>query len=297
MREDTRPAVWLDAGGGYQLALEGGAVRARNARGRVLSSLPAAVRGSALLRRLRDLREWLDRHERECAATVEGWMVRSLPLPPGVLEALWPDPTWRATLRDLVVAGLAPDGEPLPDGTGLLRAADRGRGLGLVGLDGETRWLRPAACAVPHPALIPDLQDFRDFATELDVEQRLAQLFRETWTLPAGGNGAATAIHTFAGGRFDPARRAFARCRELGYQTSDVYAVIRVWEAGRLVEARYLVGDGHPDYDTVTGELFWLGAGARRLPLGEVGRVAFSEGMRMAAAIFGGRTADHLEAG
>jgi hypothetical protein len=297
VREDTDPVAWLDAGGGYQLALRGRAVRARNARGRELTTLPPALRGSPLLARLRDLAEWLERHERECAAAVETWMLRSLPVPPKVLAALWPDPAWRAALADAVVSALDPDGEPLPGGTGLLRAADPDRGLGVVTADGETRWLRPAACAVPHPALIPDLEDLRDFATELDVEQRVAQLFRETWALPAGADDGATAVHAFAGGRFDPARRALSRCRELGYQVSDVYAVTRVWEGGRLFEARYLVGDGHPDYDTVTGELFWVGAASRRLPLREVGRVAFSEGMRMAAAIFGGRTADGLEAG
>ena len=194
-----------------------------------------------------------------------------------------------------MVAALDAGGEPLPDGTGLLRAADPGRGLGVVTLDGETRWLRPAACAVPHPALIADLEDFRDFATDLDVEQRVAQLFRETWTLPPGVEPAATAIHAFAGGRFDPGRRALARCRELGYQVSDLHAVTRVWEGGRLCEARYLVGDGHSEYDAVTGELTWADATSRQLPLREVGPVAFSEGMRMAAAIFGGRTADGLD--
>src|SRR5437773_718531 len=106
---------------------------------------------------------------------------------------------------------------------------------------------------------------------------------------------AATAIHAFAGGRFDPGRRALARCRELGYQVSDLHAVTRVWEGGRLCEARYLVGDGHSEYDAVTGELTWADATSRQLPLREVGPVAFSEGMRMAAAVFGGRTADGLD--
>jgi hypothetical protein len=293
---DTEPAVWLDAGGGYELALQGGVVRARNAHGKVLSSLPAAARRSPLLERLRALREWLERHERECGAQVEAWMLRSLPVPGGVVEALWPDPAWRAALRDAVVAGLDASGERLADGIGLLRAADPVRGLGVVTLDGETRWLRPAACAVPHPALIPELESFRDLATDLDVEQRVPQLFRETWARPPDLDPAGTAVQAFAGGRFDPARRVVARCRELGYQLTDGCAVARVWEAGRLLEARYQVGEDHPDYATVTGELYWLGPGAGRQPLGAVGPVAFSEGMRMASAIFGGRTADGLEA-
>jgi hypothetical protein len=293
---ETEPAVWLDAGGGYELALQDGVVLARNARGRVLSALPPGVRRSPLLERLRALREWLDRHQRQCAARVEAWMLRSLPVPPGVVEALWPDPAWRAALRDAVVAGLDAGGERLAGGIGLLRAAGPERGLGLVTLDGETRWLRPAACAVPHPALIPDLDGFRDFAADLDVEQQVPQLFRETWTRPPDLDPAATAVRAFAGACFDSGRRAVARCRELGYPLSDGCALTRVWEAGRPLEARYLVGADHPDSAAVTGELWWLEPGGGRLPLAAVGPVAFSEGMRMASAIFGGRTADGPEA-
>src|SRR5262252_6504186 len=48
---DKTPATppdlhWLDAGGGYALALDGGRVVARGARGTVLRSLPAALRRS-----------------------------------------------------------------------------------------------------------------------------------------------------------------------------------------------------------------------------------------------------------
>lgn len=280
---------WLDAGGGYQLALLGRAIRARNARGRVLASLPAALRHSPLLERLRRLQEWLERHEQECTATVERWMLRSLPVPPAVVEAVWPDPAWQAPLRDAVVVTLDASGAPEPGGAGLLRAADPERGLGIVALDGETRWLRPAACAVPHPALLPDLAEFRDFAGELDIDQGIAQLFRDTWDRSTGLDPDGTAVEAFAGGQFNAGRQAVLRCRELGYAVTGGCAVTRIWEGGQLVEARFEIGDGSPDYGTSTGSLLWLGPASERLRLGDVGPVAFSEGMRMAAAIHGGR--------
>jgi hypothetical protein len=295
VREDADPLAWLDAGDGYLLALDGAAVRARGPRGRVLASLPAAVRRSPLLQRLRDLREWLERHDRECAATVEAWLVRSLPVPRDVLAAVWPDPAWRAPLTDAVVAALDEQGRARPDSTGLLRAADPERGLGLVTLDGETRWVRAPAWSVPHPAVIPDLEAFRDLVTDLDVEQRVPQLFRETWAGTPDLDPAATAVHAFEGGRFEPARAVLARCQELGYQVSGREAVTRVWEGGRLVEARYLLGHGYPYEETVTGELWWADPSGVRLRLGEVGPVAFSEGMRMASAIYGASSAGGLE--
>ena len=86
---------------------------------------PTIVRSIDVLDK--DLSEWLRRHERECAENVETWMVRSLPVPVGVLVECWPDPAWRRALENVVVA----DGEL----TGFLRGADRERGIGVVTAD------------------------------------------------------------------------------------------------------------------------------------------------------------------
>jgi hypothetical protein len=90
-----------------------GQVVARGPRGAVLESVPAPLRDSDAVRQLRELRDWLASHERECLATVEGWMVRSLPVPSRVLYAVWPDPAWQ-------------------------RQADPDRGVGVITLDGES---------------------------------------------------------------------------------------------------------------------------------------------------------------
>jgi hypothetical protein len=233
----------------------------------------------------KDLSEWLRRHERECAENVETWMVRSLPVPAGVLVECWPDPAWRRALENAVVT----DGEL----TGFLRGAGRGPGAGIVTSDGETAWSAAPALLVPHPVLIDELDDFRDFATELQVDQAVPQLYRETWARPSEPAG--DRVEDFSGGHFAQLFQAANRCRALGYAVSGGSAVTRIWEAARLVEARYWIGNDAPDSSVTTGDLIWVAAGGRRLELREVGPVAYSEGMRMAALVYAGRAADEEE--
>ena len=233
----------------------------------------------------KDLSEWLRRHERECAENVETWMVRSLPVPVGVLVECWPDPAWRRALENAVVAG----GEL----TGFLRGADRERGAGIVTADGETAWSAAPTFLVPHPVLIDELDDFRDFATELQVDQAIPQLYRETWARPPDLAG--DRVEEFAGAHFEQLHLATRRCRGLGYAFSGGSAVTRVWEAGHLVEARYWIGSDAPDVPVSTGDLIWVAPGGRQLALARVGPVAYSEGMRMAALIHAGRAADDEE--
>jgi hypothetical protein len=60
-------------------------------------------------------------------------------------------------------------------------------------------------------------------------------------------------------------------------------------ENGVSVEAAYWIGADYPESETRTGGLEWRAAGGRRLPLREVGPVAWSEGVRMAALVYAGR--------
>ncbi|MBQ1089418.1 DUF4132 domain-containing protein [Streptomyces sp. B93] len=273
---------WVSAGG-YEVALDDGKVVCRNAAGRRLKSVPPKIADDPAVVALRQLVEWLGRHERQCLADVERWMVRSLPVPFGVLARVWPDPAWQGALRDLVVTGA--DGAV----AGFLRDADAERGLGLVDLDGDTVRVTTDLVRLPHPVLLDDLEELREFAVELGVEQRAQQLFREVWRRPAAVDAEAASVEDFAGGAFKQLRFLHGRVAQLGYRVRGGHAVCSVVEDGRGVEARVWVGDYDGYEETETGALVFTDPAGRVLKLGQVGPVAWSEGMRMAAALYAGR--------
>ncbi|MPY55744.1 DUF4132 domain-containing protein [Streptomyces spongiae] len=281
---------WFPAGE-YEVALDGGKVVCRNAAGRLLKSLPAKLKDDPAVVELRQLAQWLDQHERQCLSDVERWMLRSLPVPVAVLVQVWPDPSWQSVLRDLVITD--EDGEF----AGFLRDADRdhdglGLGLSLVDLNGDTVRISPRLVRIPHPVLLDGLDDLREFAVELGVEQKAGQLFREVWHRPTDLDDEGEQVDTYAGARFDGRRSLHGRAASLGYRIRGGHAVCPVFEDGRTVEARIWIGDYDPyddDTDTETGPLTWTDTAGRVIRLGEVGPVAWSEGMRMAAALHAGR--------
>ncbi|MQS16837.1 DUF4132 domain-containing protein [Streptomyces kaniharaensis] len=276
--------------GGYHVALgEDGRVVCRDAAGQQLESVPPQLGDDPVVARLRQLAEWLGAHERRCQEDVERWMERSLPVPTATITGVWADEAWRRVLRDLVVTGA--------DGTaaGFLRGADPERGLALVGLDGDTVHLTDGEIRIPHPVLLADLDELRELAVELGVSQRVQQLCREVWHHPADTPDG-TELTTYAGGRYEELRELLGRCARLGYQVRDGHAVLPVVEGGRTVEARLWVGDVQEWDECETGALSWTGPDGRMLPLARVGPVAWSEGMRMAAALYAGRTVEGEEA-
>ena len=279
---------WVSAGD-YEVALDDGKVVCRNAAGRRLKSVPPKIADDPAVMGLRQLVEWLEQHEHRCLTDVERWMVRSLPVPFAVLARVWPDPAWQAALRDLVVTG--EDGEV----AGFLRDADPERGLGLVDLDGDTVRITPGLVRLPHPVLLEDLEDLREFAVELGVEQRAQQLFREVWQRPAALDTEGTSVEEYAGGAFKELRFLHGRAAQLGYRVRGGNAVCSVLEDGRGVEARVWIGDYDGYEETETGPLTFTDPGGRALKLGQVGPVAWSEGMRMAASLYAGRDIEDEE--
>jgi hypothetical protein len=277
----------LSAGDGYEVALVEGRVAARatsgRAAGRQLKSLPKAVREHPEVDRLRRFAEWLDRHTTACVAQVDTWMVSSLPVPTGLLARVWPDEAWQSALRDLVVVG------DDPDEVGFLRDATDAGELRVVNLDGETVRLSPRTVTLPHPVLLPDLEDLREFAAELGVTQRVEQIHRATWLKPESLAETTTEIREFAGGSYDSRFGLAARATSLGYRVSGGNATCRVRDGGRSVEAAVWIGEPYWDGDTETGGLAWSDEDGRTLRTAEVGPVAWSEGMRMAAALYAGR--------
>jgi hypothetical protein len=270
---------------GYALALDGSKLVCRNSKGKVLASVPKAVRESETGVSLLELRDWLARHAIECRSTVERWMLRSLPVPVGLLREVWSDPDWRAPLLNLLVQ--AEGTEP-----GFLRDITPERGLGLVDIDGESQWVSQAEdIVIPHPIRVPGLAEYREVLTELSLSQDIVQLFRECWELPSGAD-TLMSVDTFSGGRFAQTLHVQGRARQLGYAVRGGFACCPVWHESGLVEARFWIGSDHPEEQTETGELSWVDQRERPLAAAQAGAVAYSEGMRMASQIHAGRVVE-----
>src|SRR4051812_4550120 len=99
-------AGWLDAGKGVLLGIRDGKLVACGNDGEP-ASVPASAKSTAMAERLGSAIDFLDDHARTCLATVETWMLRSLPVPRGVLEAVVADESWLAALRDAWVVPVA----------------------------------------------------------------------------------------------------------------------------------------------------------------------------------------------
>jgi hypothetical protein len=188
-----------------------------------------------------------------------------------------------------VIAPVGEDGGWELSRAGFLRDADAGGRLGIVDLDGESVRLDAARVVLPHPVLLEDLDDLREFAVELGVRQGVRQLFREIWRRPAEPGELAEAAAQYAGGHFAQLRHLTSRATSLGYGVRGGFVTRRLWEAGRTVNACVWVGADDPSYEADTGDLTFIDAAGSGVPLAEVGPVAWSEGMRMAAALYAGR--------
>ncbi|HEU0030463.1 MAG TPA: DUF4132 domain-containing protein [Kofleriaceae bacterium] len=284
---------WVDAGKGYQLTLDAGKLACKNDKGKRLSSVPKEIKDGDVADQLEALRDWLVEHDRECIATVEQWMLRSLAVPRAVLEAVWEDPSWRRPLENAVVVAVGADGGHDHEQSGLFRGVDPKKGVGVVNLDGETAWLDTERVGIPHPILIPELDAWRELVTQLGVAQGIAQLHRETHPKPQTLAGStSSAIDQFEDGKFAMLMHAVGKARQLGYKVRGGFATCKVWDAGAVSEARYWIGAEGPESETYTGQLSWVDGRERGLRLAEVGPVAFSEGMRMASAIFAARVVE-----
>ncbi|MBG0562257.1 DUF4132 domain-containing protein [Actinoplanes aureus] len=282
---------WVPAGADYEVSVDRGKVVARTVRGKPLKSMPKALKDHEAVIGLRQLVEWLGRHEASCRAEAELWMIRSLPVPAAVIAQVWADDAWRALLRDAVVVPVTGGAWDVA-AAGLLRDADEAKGLGVVDLDGESARITAETVAIPHPVLLPDLDDLREFAADLGVQQGLVQLFREVWRKPATEADQRRELRRYAGARFKELRHAQSRATSAGYRVQGGTAVCRVWEAGRTIVASVWIGDGEPSYETETFELTFTDAGGQAIATGDVPPVAWSEGMRMAATLYAGRVVE-----
>ena len=93
---------WI-AAGDYQLALDGTTITAKNAKGRVLKTVPAKAKKTPEYEQLNNCRIYLEQHQKECLRQVSEWFLKGLPVPVLVVSEVWPDPLWRACFENLVV--------------------------------------------------------------------------------------------------------------------------------------------------------------------------------------------------
>jgi len=291
----VRPG-WLDAGEGLELGIRDGALVARK-DGKDLDSIPKAAKETPVGERLGSAIDFLEDHARTCRHTVEAWMLRSLPVPRGVLQSVLPDPVWNAALHDAWVVAVGGDGTVDREVGGFFRGVDKDKGIGVVDRDGETTWLATESVLIPHPILLDELDDLRGMAVEINAKQGTSQLFRETFTKPAAAPTDPLAIDQFANGEFAMLQGVIGLAKRLGYRVSAGQAVCRVLEGGRSVEARYDLGEGDGMDSTETGDLTWVDDKQRPVAVIEVPPVAFSEGMRMAAQIYAKRKVEKEDEG
>ena len=279
---------WLDAGKGFQLGIRDGKLVARK-DGEQLGSVPKAIKNAPIAERLTSAIDFLDEHTRTCQQTIETWMLRSLPVPRGVLEAVIADDAWQSAQRDAWVVPIDREGKADRGAGGFFRGVDPKKGIGTVDRDGETTWLATESVLVPHPIMLDELDDLRGMAVEIGVSQGTSQLFREVFTRPATAPADPMSIAQYANGKFAALASAFGLAKRLGYRVRGGAAACRVLERGKFVEARYDLGDGDPMYETETGELSWVDDKQKPIAIMDVSPVAFSEGMRMAAQIYAKR--------
>lgn len=269
--------TWVGTDQGYELSLVDGRVVARNAQHRVLKSVPPKAKKTPQWEEIDALRVVLRRHEEEIAERVQAWVLQSLPAPVPLLRAVWPDPSWRDQLTDLVIT----DG----DRAGFLRDVGS-TGLLVVDADGETVEITSDRARIPHPVLLEELDDLRELAAELGVQQGFDQLFREVHRRPDDIDLTAVTVDDFHG-TYEHRTHVAARARSAGFTVRGSYASVTIVEEGRTVAARQWIGEAYYEETTIE-ELSWTSEG-RALRLGEVGPVAWSEGVRMAAHLHAGR--------
>jgi Domain of unknown function (DUF4132) len=287
---------WLDADKKYALGIDGGKLVARNPAGKKLSSVPKELKESDLAEQLTALCEWLDDHRMECLRRVETWMLRSLPVPCDVVRQVWPDPDWSEMLRNLVVTPVDANGKANATQTGLLRDVDPKKGIGVVDRDGETQWIATAQILIPHPILIDGLDELREIAVDMGFSQEIEQIFRPVFAASDEQKEQAR-IADFSNGKFEQLNFASGLCKRLGYPVRGGYACCKVWENARPIEARYWIGDDQPEGETYTGELIFVDSEQKPQKLSAIGRVTFSEGVRMASQIFAKRKVEKQKGG
>lgn len=272
---------WID-GGAYSFRLDGDTIIAKNAKGRVLKTIPPKARATAAFQKVDMLRAYLHQHEVLCGDTVRDWFLKGLPVPLPLITAVWPDPAWQKYFRDLVVVAAG--------ATGLLRGADA-NGLQLVDLDGETvsvPFHTDLVVHIPHPATMDEIDDWREFAVELGITQGLDQLFREVHVKPSDVDGIRAALGKYQGAKYKNAQTLIGRSRGGGFDADMNSISLTVLEDGVETTAMLETDSWYYDDEATLHSLSFTRSG-RVISAEDVGPIAWSEGVRMCEFVYAGR--------
>ncbi|WJZ02425.1 DUF4132 domain-containing protein [Corynebacterium freiburgense] len=273
---------WIDAGD-YSFKLHNGVIVARNAKGRVLKTVPAKAKKLQQYEQLEGLRIFLAQHEEQCLEYVRKWFLHGLPVPLSVIIAVWPDPSWRKYLNDVIVS----DGQI----TGFLRSTNE-QGIQVIDLDGESTLIPftdEATVLLQHPAILEELEEWREFAVELGVHQGLDQLFRDVYQKPSDSDGQKAAVNAYQDGKYDRYAHLLGRARGGGFVATMAMVTVDVFEHGETITAALDIDAWDPSEGATLGTLTFTKQ-QKTMKLEEVGPIAWSEGIRMSEFIYAGRT-------
>nr|WP_240807938.1 DUF4132 domain-containing protein [Polyangium spumosum] len=148
-----------------------------------LRRVPSSVRNDDRYRALVRGRRAERAHKHEAARLLDDHMLGAARIGAAELAWLLDDPAYASLLRHLVLATRPREPGP-PEGLVLLWAWEPTRGLGVVPLDYDARWIGWTDVELVHPADLPDVAPWRVLLDDLGVKQELPQLFRDLRGVP-----------------------------------------------------------------------------------------------------------------
>lgn len=165
---------------GYTLTFgEDGELVVTDAKGKKLKSVPDKLRKNEDYQAL--MRGRLDDRARGARArrVLEERMISGATLTGDELAWLVEDDAFAPLLRGVLVHPV-----DRPRDAGILLAWDAARGLGVLPMDYDARWLGWATVEVVHPMKLSDVTTWQDLLIDLGIQQELVQLFREVKNVP-----------------------------------------------------------------------------------------------------------------
>lgn len=149
-----------------------------DAKGKRLKSVPSKLRQTddyqSLMRGRKDDRG----RGKKAKRVLEDRMISGAPLTADEVAWLVQDDAFEEYFKGLVVI---PKGAADPV---VLVAWDAQRGLGILPLDYDSRWIGWHDIDIPHPSKIRDVSAWQDMLVDLGLQQALVQVFREVKTVP-----------------------------------------------------------------------------------------------------------------